>query len=219
MTYPHHCVRTVAMIGGQTPLHHPKMYPPKLFFLTRDRSSTKCPLRVHIAGHGSVTGPTLGWKQQRMTTECPVGTRFGTTRALPKSIPCNTAMHSPSPPPACPGTLKVRKTTVRRVPVLRQGSVCARGGGGMAWHRGDGRRQVHPPRCLLVSTPCPSPLPSLGGKKIALRGGGGWHGSPFAQPPPSPSLVTVPGGGFGLGLPYLSCGGGGGSDPNIHGSK
>ena len=32
----------------------------KLFFLTRDRSSTKCPLRVHIAGHGSVTGPTLG---------------------------------------------------------------------------------------------------------------------------------------------------------------
>ena len=30
------------------------------FFLTRDRSSTKCPLRVHIAGHGSVTGPTLG---------------------------------------------------------------------------------------------------------------------------------------------------------------
>ena len=30
------------------------------FFLTRDRSSTKCPLRVHIAGHGLVTGPTLG---------------------------------------------------------------------------------------------------------------------------------------------------------------
>ena len=30
------------------------------FFLTRDRSSTKCPLRVHIAGHASVTGPTLG---------------------------------------------------------------------------------------------------------------------------------------------------------------
>ena len=28
-------------------------------FLTRDRSSTKCPLRVHIAGHGSVTGPAL----------------------------------------------------------------------------------------------------------------------------------------------------------------
>ena len=31
-----------------------------IFFLSRDRSSTKCPLRVHIAGHGSVTGPTLG---------------------------------------------------------------------------------------------------------------------------------------------------------------
>ena len=29
-------------------------------FLTRNRSSTKCPLRVHIAGHGSFTGPTLG---------------------------------------------------------------------------------------------------------------------------------------------------------------
>ena len=28
----------------------------------------------------------------------------------------------------------------------------------------------------------------LGGKKIALRVGGGWHGSPFAQPPP-PSLL------------------------------
>ena len=34
--------------------------PHTTFFLTRDRSSTKCPLRVHIAGHGSVTGPTLG---------------------------------------------------------------------------------------------------------------------------------------------------------------
>ena len=31
-----------------------------VFFLTRDRSSTKCPSRVHRAGHGSVTGPTLG---------------------------------------------------------------------------------------------------------------------------------------------------------------
>ena len=28
---------------------------PAFFFLTRDRSSTKCPLRVHIAGHGSVS--------------------------------------------------------------------------------------------------------------------------------------------------------------------
>ena len=41
----------------------------------------------------------------------------------------------------------------------------------------------------------------------------GWHGDPFAQPP-SPSLVAVPGGGFGLGLPYLPCpGGGGGPTP------
>ena len=33
-------------------------------------------------------------------------------------------------------------------------------------------------------------------------------------PPPSPSLVAVPGGGFGLGLPYLPCrGGGGGATP------
>ena len=30
------------------------------FFFNPDRSSTKCPLRVHIAGHGSVAGPTLG---------------------------------------------------------------------------------------------------------------------------------------------------------------
>ena len=44
--------------------------------------------------------------------------------------------------------------------------------------------------------------------------GGGCHGSPFAQPPPpSPSLVAVPGGGFGLGLPYLPCRGGGGVRP------
>ena len=28
-------------------------------FLTRDRSSTKCPSRVHIIGHGSVIGPAL----------------------------------------------------------------------------------------------------------------------------------------------------------------
>ena len=42
--------------------------------------------------------------------------------------------------------------------------------------------------------------------------GGGWHGSPFAQPPPSPSLVAVLGGGFGLGLPYLPCRGGGGGE-------
>ena len=37
----------------------------ELFFLTRDRSSTKCPLRVHIAGHGcmehSDSGPCIDW--------------------------------------------------------------------------------------------------------------------------------------------------------------
>ena len=42
---------------------------------------------------------------------------------------------------------------------------------------------------------------------------------PICPTPPSPSLVAVPGGGFGLGLPYLPCWGGGGSDPNMHGSK
>ena len=38
--------------------------------------------------------------------------------------------HIPSPPPSA-STLKARKTTVRRVPVPRQGSACARGGGGV----------------------------------------------------------------------------------------
>ena len=33
-------------------------------------------------------------------------------------------------PPPCASTLKVRKTTVRRVPVLRQGRACAKGRGG-----------------------------------------------------------------------------------------
>ena len=52
---------------------------------------------------------------------------------------------------------------------------------------------------------------SYGREENCFAGGGeGWHESPFAQPPPSPSFVTVPGGGFGLGLPYLPCRGGGG---------
>ena len=42
------------------------------------------------------------------------------------------------------------------------------------------------------------------GREENCFAGGGWHGSPFAQTPP-PSLVAVPGGGFGLGLPYLPC--------------
>ena len=45
--------------------------------------------------------------------------------------------------------------------------------------------------------------------KIALRGGGGWHGDPFAQTPPPPPWSPCREGGFGLGLPYLPCRGGG----------
>ena len=52
----------------------------------------------------------------------------------------------------------------------------------------------------------------MAGRKLLCRGGG-WHGSPFLQPPPSPSLVAVPGGGCGLGLPNLPCQGGGGPTP------
>ena len=52
-----------------------------------------------------------------------------------------------------------------------------------------------------------------------FAGGGGMARKPICPTPPSPSLVAVPGGGFGLRLPYLPCRGGGGSDPNIHGSK
>ena len=59
-------------------------------------------------------------------------------------------------------------------------------------------------------SPVPCGVSSRGGKKIALRGGGGMARQPIsATPPPSPSLVAVPGGGFGLGLPYLPCRGGG----------
>ena len=53
----------------------------------------------------------------------------------------------------------------------------------------------------------------LGGKKIALRGGGGWHGSPFAQPP-LPLLGRRTGRGVwaGAALPAMT-GGGGGATP------
>ena len=47
----------------------------------------------------------------------------------------------------------------------------------------------------------------LGGQKIALQGGDGTEA--HLPNPPSPSLVAVPGGGFGLGLPFLPCRGGG----------
>ena len=56
----------------------------------------------------------------------------------------------------------------------------------------------------------------LGGKKIALHGG--MARKPICPTPPSPSLVAVPGGGFGLAaLPAVT--GGGGGNPIIHGSK
>ena len=35
--------------------------------------------------------------------------------------------------------------------------------------------------------------------------GGGMARKPISPTPPSPSLVAVPGGGFGLGLPFLPC--------------
>ena len=62
-------------------------------------------------------------------------------------------------------------------------------------------------------------LPSKGGKKIALQGGG-WLGSPFAQPP-LPLLGRRAGRGVwaGAALPAVPGGGGGGVDPNIHASK
>ena len=50
---------------------------------------------------------------------------------------------------------------------------------------------------------------TLGGKKIALRGGGGWHGSPFAQPPPPPPWSPCREGGLGWGCPTCRAGGGG----------
>ena len=53
--------------------------------------------------------------------------------------------------------------------------------------------------------------PMHGGKKIALRGGG--DGMEAHLPNPPRSLVAVPGGGFGLGLPYLLSRGGGGPTP------
>ena len=67
----------------------------------------------------------------------------------------------------------------------------------------------------------PAIIAAQGGNKIALRGGGGGARKPICPTPPSPSLVAVPGGAFGLALPYLPCQGGGGRgyDPNIHGSK
>ena len=49
------------------------------------------------------------------------------------------------------------------------------------------------------------------GRKLLC--GGGMARKPICPTPPSPSLVAVLGGGFGLGLPYLLCRGGGGPNP------
>ena len=79
-----------------------------------------------------------------------------------------------------------------------------------AWALGLGARC--PTRASLMG--CMAGYPQ-GGKKIALRGGGGvWHGSPFAQPPPLPLLGRRAGRG-GLGWRCPTCRDGGGSDPNI----
>ena len=61
--------------------------------------------------------------------------------------------------------------------------------------------------------------PSMAGRKLLCGGGGGWHGSPFAQPPPPPPWSPCREGGLGWGCPTCRAGGGGGSDPNMHGSK
>ena len=49
------------------------------------------------------------------------------------------------------------------------------------------------------------------GRKLLC--GGGMAREPICPTPPSPSLVAVPGGGFGLGLPHLPCRGVGGPTP------
>ena len=50
----------------------------------------------------------------------------------------------------------------------------------------------------------------VAGREENCFAGGGMARKPICPTPPSPSLVAVPGGGFGLGLPYLPCRGGGG---------
>ena len=58
------------------------------------------------------------------------------------------------------------------------------------------------------------------GREENCFAGGGWHGSPFAQPPPSPPWSLCREGGLGWRCPTCRAGGGGGgSDPNIQGSK
>ena len=58
----------------------------------------------------------------------------------------------------------------------------------------------------------------LGGKKIALWGGGGDTEAHFPNPPPA-SLAAVTGGGVQGGGARPTVPGGGGGQPNIYGSK
>ena len=63
---------------------------------------------------------------------------------------------------------------------------------------------------VVGSHPLNQIVSSLGGKNIALRG----NGTEAQLRKPPPSLVAVPGRGFGPGVPYLLCRGGGeGSTP------
>ena len=65
----------------------------------------------------------------------------------------------------------------------------------------------------MAQSPVDPRTPKRAGRKLLC--GGGMARKPICPTPPSPSLVAVPGGGFGPGLPFLPCRGGGGSDPNI----
>ena len=68
---------------------------------------------------GFVTLVLAGW----CLRNCPPATSAKhTSQALAECTVYST------PPPTCTSTLKVRKATVRRVPMHRQGSACAKGG-------------------------------------------------------------------------------------------
>ena len=84
--------------------------------------------------------------------------------------------------------------------------------------RCNGNETEHEKRARhVVSDPC-SDTCVKGGKKIALRGAGGMARKPICPTPPSPSLAGVPGGGLGWGCSTYRAGGGG-STPNMCGSK
>ena len=72
---------------------------------------------------------------------------------------------------------------------------------------------------LPLAPPSGAPGASAqGGKKIPLRGGDGTEAH-LPNPPPPPPWSPCREGGLGWGCPTCRAGGGGGSDPNIHGSK